>query len=280
MDSFAGGSPDQDLSKSDLSEIRLVKLYPGEFDDQVRCELEHISLAGDVARDYIALSYTWGDPKITAPILLNGVQYPVTTNPHSFLRHAQRMLSAVVKRLSPGLRRQGGLLIHRIVRGVLEDHEFPRYFPLESDAARTELIHRHVIQAITDLRERFGSLGEARTIDTSQNPDPDGCYLYLWIDALCINQQDLAERSHQVRQMKDIYSQSSALFIWLEDPTMSDSDIGAAIQLVQDVQNTAREFFIEREMQFSDLADYLSSEDFARPRLAAVQQLRKILTHA
>lgn len=27
----------------------------------------------------------------------------------------------------------------------------------------------------------------------------------LWIDALCINQSDLSERSHQVRRMREIY---------------------------------------------------------------------------
>jgi hypothetical protein len=37
----------------------------------------------------------------------------------------------------------------------------------------------------------------------------------LWIDALCINQSDNHERSHQVLQMKQIYSQASSVEIWL-----------------------------------------------------------------
>ena len=37
----------------------------------------------------------------------------------------------------------------------------------------------------------------------------------LWIDAVCINQEDNAEKSVQVGQMKDIYSQASLVIAWL-----------------------------------------------------------------
>ncbi|KAL8783698.1 MAG: hypothetical protein Q9213_004437 [Squamulea squamosa] len=37
----------------------------------------------------------------------------------------------------------------------------------------------------------------------------------LWIDALCINQNDIPERNQQVQQMRDIYKQASEVLIWL-----------------------------------------------------------------
>ena len=37
----------------------------------------------------------------------------------------------------------------------------------------------------------------------------------VWIDALCINQNDLDERSHQVSFMKDIYSRAKHVMVWL-----------------------------------------------------------------
>ena len=37
----------------------------------------------------------------------------------------------------------------------------------------------------------------------------------LWVDAICINQDDLAERATQVGHMKDIYENASIVFIWL-----------------------------------------------------------------
>ena len=45
----------------------------------------------------------------------------------------------------------------------------------------------------------------------------------LWIDAICINQQDLDERSSQVAQMAAIYWRASRVVIWL-GPQSSDSD--------------------------------------------------------
>jgi hypothetical protein len=38
----------------------------------------------------------------------------------------------------------------------------------------------------------------------------------LWIDALCINQHDIAERSRQVQEMGDIYSFADGVLIWLD----------------------------------------------------------------
>ena len=37
----------------------------------------------------------------------------------------------------------------------------------------------------------------------------------LWIDAVCINQQDLGERSRQVKRMGDIYSLADRVVVWL-----------------------------------------------------------------
>lgn len=47
----------------------------------------------------------------------------------------------------------------------------------------------------------------------------------LWIDAICIDQQDLAERSSQVQRMADIYSSAAKVVIWL-GPGSEDSALG------------------------------------------------------
>lgn len=40
-------------------------------------------------------------------------------------------------------------------------------------------------------------------------------FLPLWVDALCINQNDDVERTTQVRMMQHIYKQASAVVVWL-----------------------------------------------------------------
>jgi Heterokaryon incompatibility protein (HET) len=37
----------------------------------------------------------------------------------------------------------------------------------------------------------------------------------LWIDAICINQEDVDERNHQVQMMFDIYQQAQVVRAWI-----------------------------------------------------------------
>jgi hypothetical protein len=39
--------------------------------------------------------------------------------------------------------------------------------------------------------------------------------VWLWIDQLCINQEDVVEKNHQVTMMAEIYSQAQSVIVWL-----------------------------------------------------------------
>ena len=62
----------------------------------------------------------------------------------------------------------------------------------------------------------------------------------LWIDALCINQMDIAEKSHQVQQMRSIYGLASKVIIWLGEAS-DDSDL--AMDLIADIHRVGPENF-------------------------------------
>ena len=53
----------------------------------------------------------------------------------------------------------------------------------------------------------------------------DGVGALGWIDALCINQADLIERSSQVRQMGDIFASAEYVLIWLGTDDRNEADI-------------------------------------------------------
>ena len=40
---------------------------------------------------------------------------------------------------------------------------------------------------------------------------------FLWVDAICINQQDIPEQNSQVRLMKAIYEGAASVGVWLEN---------------------------------------------------------------
>ncbi|KAF7855309.1 uncharacterized protein EAF02_011568 [Botrytis sinoallii] len=110
-------------------EIRVLGIEPGTFDEPIHCNLSPCLL--DDNPTYQALSYTWGDPSICAPIKVDG---------HVALRY-------------------------------LRDTEVPRV---------------------------------------------------LWIDAVCINQEDIPERGMQVQQMRRIYKDAKDVTIWLGPPKLSN----------------------------------------------------------
>jgi hypothetical protein len=55
----------------------------------------------------------------------------------------------------------------------------------------------------------------------------------MWIDAICINQDDLEERSEQVKLMKRIYSQALRVIVWLGDDGGSNAE--AAVKSIREI---------------------------------------------
>ena len=53
----------------------------------------------------------------------------------------------------------------------------------------------------------------------------------LWIDAVCINQDDVNERTEQVKQMAQIYSEASTVLIWLGPPNAEIEKTMLALQV-------------------------------------------------
>lgn len=54
----------------------------------------------------------------------------------------------------------------------------------------------------------------------------------LWVDALCINQNDLVERGHQVNRMRDIFGMASEVIVWIGE---ASSDSHKAIDLISTI---------------------------------------------
>lgn len=86
----------------------------------------------------------------------------------------------------------------------------------------------------------------------------------LWIDALCINQADLGERSHQVAMMTKVYRTATANLIQLDD-----TDQDTASRASQSIQALSREIGEETNGR-KDLRKVLLSGHTQRPIRAAI----------
>jgi hypothetical protein len=59
--------------------------------------------------------------------------------------------------------------------------------------------------------------------------------LPVWIEAICINQADDQEKSHQVAMMGDVYENASNVLIWLGD---EDSTTESGYQAINTILNS------------------------------------------
>lgn len=96
----------------------------------------------------------------------------------------------------------------------------------------------------TELAVSFDGLADKRTFSVSRvvtsaiqklrSPDRP---LVIWIDAICINQQDTIERSEQVVIMDRIYHSAAEVHIWLGEEGRT---VKSALRIIRDVCNVTR----------------------------------------
>lgn len=107
-----------------------------------------------------------------------------------------------------------------VIRSELQRHALfnvPRYAALsycwgdETDR-QTILINNVPINITTTLEE---ALQHLRTMNVE----------LVWADAICINQEDVTERSLQVRNMKHIYAKAETVYAWLGSSTEAASGL-------------------------------------------------------
>ena len=85
----------------------------------------------------------------------------------------------------------------------------------------------------------------------------------LWVDALCINQDDDEERSQQVQQMGAIYSQAERVLIWLGEPTYDTDYVMRYMKLLEErIEDANTNTLPDRQWETAwlDVVQYLRLE--------------------
>ena len=127
---------------------------------------------------------------------------------------------------------------------------FDLYLPITPNLESALRCFRQKIQA-----SRHQRLSSA----TIQDP-VDNNSVYLWIDAVCINQEDTVEHSAQLRKIADIYAQAESVRIWLGE----------------DIEDSSRAVKFIEELSLLDQLDTLSTDPDSAADWTA---LRNILQH-
>ncbi|KAI7086059.1 hypothetical protein KC356_g5353 [Hortaea werneckii] len=102
----------------------------------------------------------------------------------------------------------------------------------------------------------------------------------LWIDAICINQRDVAERNQQVAMMGDVYRSSSQTLVWLGD---EDANTAAAFEqidvILKDRENEFGTAYPTQE-QIESFKEYASSRSDRVNRLGDIAAFKALLNRS
>ncbi|KAI0097554.1 heterokaryon incompatibility protein-domain-containing protein [Nemania sp. FL0031] len=236
-------------------EIRLLEIVKGTNSGPIECVFHIVSLEDDI--EFAALSYVWGSSDITKEILLNGQRRDVTKNLESALRHFWSNFATnginVIRRfnlLEDFIENDRDISSLEIVHdsGANEDQydkedDDGGYGDDEDTGSRTDTsTDDNAGENEEDDGCSGGSEGEAdsnaytqsiieRIICAYEHAKVGGGGLLIWIDALCINQDDLSEKSHQIQLMRDIYKKAHRVFSWLGSP--DDRKIDFALKTIR-----------------------------------------------
>jgi Heterokaryon incompatibility protein (HET) len=84
----------------------------------------------------------------------------------------------------------------------------------------------------------------------------------IWIDAICVNQQDLEERSSQIKRMADIYSLASQVIVWLG---LESQDSAAAIKCCQRISSHVKVYWALQTMSSLFAETHWADENIMLP---------------
>ena len=217
------GSPDHDVPNAGLvyepldpsrNEIRLLRIIGGTDDGPIKCQLETVSMdAPDI--HFAALSYVWGDPGITEEVYVNSHPRQVTTNLGSALRHFWKF----------AMDNNEKIRIHSIIA-------LSEAFEHSDEEVEKEVHERDREQAEREKSEARTTRNHSIVVNVKRISLGFGRFP-IWIDALCINQDDSCEKNHQISLMRKIFKNAQIMFSWLGLP--DDRNIDLALKTMRTI---------------------------------------------
>lgn len=180
-------------------EIRLVTLLPGKTGDAIRCTLSTACL--DNAPKFTALSYVWGNPSETKPIILDGKPFAITVN-------LEAGLQVIRKRW-----RRSVLWIDAICINQKDDQEkntqVPQMRRLYSEAPKALVW----LGPSSPNSERFVSWAKAQV--AKRRSTSTASYYWAWLDIrAAISGAGKQKRDLAVLQLLNGYFELQSLSYW------------------------------------------------------------------
>ena len=159
---------------------------------------------------YTAISYSWGDPTPSHPVIADGQERLLATNLWHFLQRA----------IDAGHKRSQRLEIVRSEWAEWKNAQFgsPAAYLFFKKNFGNGGFSGGFRRRLSKERRRGEDFAFQRRLDSIMAEPKDWSEDWLWIDALCIDQLDARERTHQVGIMSEIFGRADQVVAWLGPP--------------------------------------------------------------
>ena len=177
-------------------ETRILTIFPGKREDALTCSLSHLDIqCGDA---YDALSYCWSKSITSLADALDAdAEITMTDDADSGVEARQLK-----------------------VRELLSDPQYRHLYVLLGATLPEGSIFCDGLE-MTVGGELFSALEWMRDETETRR---------LWVDALCINQNDMQERNEHVKVMGSIYANASVVRVWLGNEIGVEEDAFRALK--------------------------------------------------
>jgi hypothetical protein len=254
--------------KRETHEIRLVKVLPGHFEDTLQLNIEHVPLvvpepADDKRLSFNELAQTISEPWIAYKTIEGRYIFYNTTTERTQWNH-------------PTLDIDYDSDPFLLYPGFTPHYEALSY-AWGNDTSIIEVEVIESVEPVTNSRRAsilpirpnlYQGLKHLRYLDKPRT---------LWVDAICVNQDDMAERNVEVKRMDNIFKLASRVVVWL-GLASSDGSSQHALDLLrylgeQVEYSTSMAFLRAPTAQEQDWYDYDIPLPFSDKDYSAIQEL-------
>jgi hypothetical protein len=222
-------------------ETRVLTLLPGEYSEPLACSLDHMQLSPN-ATEYEALSYCWGLPTFRVP---PDPDLEVACAVYDPTGEQSETRSLPFKEL-------------------LNYPNYQHLYYMVGGPRLPEQIQCDGVE-VTIGGELHAALKHMRDRDKSRK---------LWVDALCINQSDTAERNEHVKMMAMIYAKATGVRIWLGQQTAENMPGLEALHIIND---TFSDLYSEKSPELWERGEFqyrfINDKRISRLRWQALDEL-------
>ncbi|GJC78263.1 hypothetical protein ColLi_01101 [Colletotrichum liriopes] len=197
-------------------ETRILTVNPGKFADEFQCSISHLSI-NSPEEAYEALSYCWS----------KGVDRDPGIDPEEDIPWAVHGRDENGNTVSESGKSKWKDLVDHPYQG---EH----YIRMGGKMPDAPLVCDGVEMIVGG--ELFRALRRIRKEDKA---------VRIWVDALCINQQDIAERNEHVKIMGQVYAGASHTRVWLGESTQMDFH---AIRTMFAISEVFDDLFVKRKV--------------------------------